>query len=112
MWHYQAKLVRVIDGDTVDLMIDLGFYHYVKVRVRLEGIDTPERGQDGWSEATQFVVEWFARYNGECEVVTEKTGKYGRWLGTIKHDDDLDAGVYVILNEQLVKEGLAVVYGT
>ena len=42
LYHYKAKLVRVIDGDTVDVMIDLGFDVWIKKRLRLYGIDAPE----------------------------------------------------------------------
>ena len=42
MYEYKAKLDRVIDGDTVDAMIDLGFDTWVHKRIRLEGIDAPE----------------------------------------------------------------------
>ena len=42
MYEYLAKLVRVVDGDTVDAMIDCGFSTFKKERIRLYGIDTPE----------------------------------------------------------------------
>jgi len=42
MYRYQAKLIRVVDGDTVDAEIDLGFNIYIRERIRLMGIDTPE----------------------------------------------------------------------
>ena len=41
-YRYRAKLVRVVDGDTIDLDIDLGFYIRITERVRLEGVNTPE----------------------------------------------------------------------
>jgi hypothetical protein len=50
---YRAEAVRVIDGDTFVADVDLGFYVHVLVHVRLQGIDTPERGEVGWSDATQ-----------------------------------------------------------
>ena len=42
MYNYQSKLIRVIDGDTIDAMVDLGFDIWIKVRIRLYGINTPE----------------------------------------------------------------------
>lgn len=83
MWQYNATIVKAVDGDTVDLMVDLGFKIYSKVRVRVNGVDTPERGQDGFNEATQFVVDWFGEQGDRCILETTKTGKYGRWLGDI-----------------------------
>lgn len=45
MYEYKAKLVRCVDGDTVDFDIDLGFAVFVRVRTRLVDVDTPERGE-------------------------------------------------------------------
>ena len=42
MFEYQAQIIRVVDGDTIDVLIDLGFDMHVKERVRLAGVDTPE----------------------------------------------------------------------
>ena len=102
---YRAELVRVVDGDTVDLLIDLGFHLSTKQRVRLLGIDTPElRGgteetKAAGQRARERVLEVLEGAE-ELSVQTEKTGKFGRWLGTIYAD-----GVNV--NELLVKEGYA-----
>ena len=52
MYEYRAIVDRVIDGDTVDFIIDLGFNIKIKIRGRLEGVDTPERGHPDWSHAT------------------------------------------------------------
>ena len=43
-YRYRAELDRVVDGDTLDVVIDLGFYIKIKERIRLEGVDTPELG--------------------------------------------------------------------
>jgi len=79
-------LVKVVDGDTIDLLVDLGFRVQLNVRVRLEGINTPEiRGperQEGL-RFKQHVVDWFHRNHNQCYLRTTKTGKYGRWLGKI-----------------------------
>lgn len=106
MWQYKARLVRAVDGDTVDLDVDLGFYLTARIRFRLEGVDTPERGQPGFHEATQFVEDWFATNGGECIVCTRKTGKYGRWIAQVinPHMDD------ETLNELLINTGHGVAY--
>jgi micrococcal nuclease len=80
---------RVVDGDTYDLTVDLGFRVHHKVRVRLAYGDTPEifgkateeereRGHAAKAAAEKF----FADHDGLC-VATRKTGKYGRWIGTV-----------------------------
>jgi|DEB0MinimDraft_10_1074344.scaffolds.fasta_scaffold06715_4 micrococcal nuclease len=91
MFTYNAELVNVVDGDTVDLKIDLGFDIFINTRVRLLGIDTPEirtrnlvektRGM----EAKKFVENAFAENDNKCVLQTlkDKKGKYGRYLATI-----------------------------
>ena len=97
MYEYKAKLDRVIDGDTVDCYIDLGFNINVKERVRLKGIDTPEiRTKDLEEKAKGFaakerVEELFAGVESfKIKTELDKKGKYGRILGTIflpEHND-------------------------
>ena len=53
---YRGKIVRVVDGDTVDLDIDLWFYTHTKVRCRLKGVNTPERGHEDFQKATWAVA--------------------------------------------------------
>lgn len=52
LYTYKATCTNVVDGDTIDILIDYGFDTYAKRRVRLLGVDTPERGQDKFKEAT------------------------------------------------------------
>ena len=86
MYQYKAKLIRVIDGDTVDLEVDLGFRIKLNARIRLEGINTPEiTGVDKEKglEVKKFVEELFSAESGVCTLMSFKTEKYGRWLGRI-----------------------------
>ena len=53
MYEYNAKVDRVVDGDTVDFIVDLGFNINIKIRTRLIGVDTPERGHPDWKKATE-----------------------------------------------------------
>ena len=133
MWQYRCELIKAVDGDTVDVSIDLGFKTYRTTRIRLAGVDTPERGQPGFYEATQFVERWFEQQaqlqRFEYHMVeTQKTGKYGRWLGHfIEFGEDqlfvshpigadlvtemADHGL-MTLNARLLQAGLAVPYGS
>ena len=87
MYEYAVKeIVKVVDGDTVDIVIDLGFNLSKKERVRLAGIDSPEsRTRD--TEEKVFGLEAKAylktRLEGSKKLIvkTEKDGKYGRMLG-------------------------------
>ena len=56
MYNYRAKLIRCVDGDTADLEIDLGFYVFTKVRCRLHGVNTPERGKPDFKKATLIIT--------------------------------------------------------
>ena len=85
---YKAKVLRVIDGDTIDVLLDLGFNSLLKGRVRLLGIDTPEsRTRDKVEKkyglaAKQFLVDWVEKYP-YILVESSKKGKFGRILGRL-----------------------------
>jgi len=82
MYEYKATVDRVVDGDTVDFIVDLGFNIKIKIRGRLEGIDTPERGHPDWHLATATCRRLLAelKFDGSITIHTKKTGKYGRWI--------------------------------
>ena len=109
MYEYNAKLDRVIDGDTVDAMIDLGFNTWVHKRIRLEGIDAPEtRTRDLDEKAQGFATKerlegLLEAANGMFVLQSHGVGKYGRCLGTIFIEEQN-------INELLLTEGLAEVY--
>lgn len=109
MYEYRVKeVVRVIDGDTIEVLIDLGFDLTKKERVRVAGVDTPEvRTKDSQEkslggDASQFAKEWFSQ-EGEIIVRTEKDGKYGRMLGVFYRGEEC-------FNKRLVDEGFAFEY--
>lgn len=98
-WDYGVvECVRVVDGDTVDLRIDLGFYLTAALRFRLLGVDTPERGQPGWAEATDFTRLWIDVARPGLRVQTHKSDSFGRWLGDLYNGNEhlaqalIDAG--------------------
>ena len=109
MYEYRARITRVIDGDTVEAQVDLGFRVSLDVVLRLIGINAPEvhgpdrpRGQ----AATRHLTELLQRLtptDGRITVRTQKdlTEKYGRYLAT------LIAGE-VNLNDRMVSDGHAV----
>lgn len=91
MYEYRARVKRVVDGDTVDFVVDLGFKVHMVIRTRLLGVDTPERGHEDWAKAKAMCQNLLYESAGihnpdgfpvETEVIirTSKTGKYGRWL--------------------------------
>ena len=113
MYTYKAKLMRVVDGDTVDAEIDLGFGVFMKQRIRLYGINPPEsrtrdleekeRGLAAKARLTELLGKEFV-----VETILNKRGKFGRILGTL-HVNKEDGSTQNI-NQTLVEEGHAVEY--
>lgn len=105
MYEYNARVKRVVDGDTVDFVVDLGFSVNLKMRGRLLNVDTPERGHPDWATATNKcyrLLRSAAEINFEdtereelwVVIRTSKTGKYGRWLVEIDGVNDRLAEIW------------------
>lgn len=108
-YTYRAICTRVIDGDTVQLTIDLGFRMTTEQRIRLLAVDTPELNDRDVSKRDQAKIA-HARVEelllGETvTIATQKADSFGRWLARIELPDGSDLG------ETLVSEGLASRYG-
>ena len=109
MYTYKVKEInRVVDGDTVDITIDLGFGLTKKERVRVAGIDTPEsRTRDLYEkklgkEAAAYLE---SQLQGNIIIKTEKDGKYGRMLGWLyKHDS------IISIQEDMINRGYGWAY--
>lgn len=111
MFEYRVKEVPyIVDGDTVDVVIDLGFSMTTKQRVRLNGIDAPETNSTDLLErqlaleAKKFVTEWFATARN-IHIATIKDDKYGRMLAVFHADGNTES-----LNDCLVRLGYAWAY--
>ena len=112
-----VEINRVLDGDTIDVTIDLGFDLYKKERVRVAGVDTPEKRTKNLEEkalgidATNWLkekLEGAISGDDELSVRTELVGgvgKYGRLLGWLYIGD-----AELSLNEQMITEGYAHAY--
>ena len=113
MYEYSAEVLRVVDGDTVDVLIDCGFSTFIKERVRLYGIDAPESSTRDKEEkkrglaAKARLQELIKNTKKKVIIKTEldKKGKYGRILGVI-----WDENKKKNFNTLLVSEGHAVKY--
>ena len=89
-YEYSAKLVRVVDGDTCDALIDLGFDTWVKKRIRFKGVDTWEcRTRDLDEKKKGLAAKAFTKDllensdEGKFSIISYGTGKYGRVLGEL-----------------------------
>ncbi len=110
MHTYQCKIVRVVDGDTVDVDIDLGFGIWLRnQRIRMYGIDTPESRTRDLEEkkygkaATAYLVNWTNAGGIVLKTYKDGKGKYGRILGELWYAD-------VNINKKMVEEHHAVEY--
>lgn len=113
MYEYRIHSVdRVIDGDTVDVTIDLGFDILYKTRVRLWGINTPESRTRDLEEkerglaAKRRLVELLSK-DVDYLLHTKEKGKFGRYLGILFKKED---GIREDINKRLITEGHAVEY--
>jgi micrococcal nuclease len=113
MYNYKAECVRVVDGDTIDAKIDLGFDITIKKRIRLAGINAPESRTRDLEEkklglaAKERLITLLDK--GSLQIESKELGKYGRVIGVLHiYPDNLDLPMNI--NETLVKEGYAVKY--
>ena len=109
-----TEVVKVVDGDTIDVIIDLGFDLYKKERVRVAGVDTPEKRTRNLEEkelgidATNWIKDQLeSAIDGEDDLVIRTEidggfGKYGRLLGWLYIGEDTE-----FINERMIKEGYA-----
>ena len=108
MYHYKIKKIeKIVDGDTLDVSIDLGFNLTTVQRVRLKGINAAETRTKDLKEkaeglATKAWLEKELSREGEWVIETFKEDKYGRILGTLYF-----VGDPVTINERMLNEGIA-----
>lgn len=113
LFHYKAKVERIIDGDTIDVVLDLGFDISYRGRVRFAGINAPEsRTRDAVEKeqglaAKRYVEDWTSALDGKVIIQTtlDDRGKFGRILGRILNEEG------ECLNDEMVSLGHAVPYG-
>ena len=114
---YRAKLDRVVDGDTVDALIDVGFDIWFKKRIRFMGLDAWEsrtrdleekkKGLAAKARVIELLTEVSSK-SGYFRLKSHGTGKYGRVLGELFVQDD--EGKQFNINETLIAEGHAYTY--
>ena len=114
---YRGKLERVVDGDTIDALIDVGFDIWIKKRIRYSGIDTWEsrtrdlaekaKGLEAKARNKELLMEVSSK-SGYFRLKSHGVGKYGRVLGEIFIEDK--EGKQYNINKTLISEGHAYVY--
>lgn len=111
--YHNVELVRVVDGDTVRLRVDVGFHMTFEDNFRLADIDAPEvRGSEkveGMRSKTaleQMIAEECEHHHG-IKIQTFKEGKFGRWLVNL-----ISISSGQVLNQRMITEGYAKPYGS
>jgi micrococcal nuclease len=104
MYQYQAQVLKVIDGDTLDLFVDLGFKVGLNTRIRMIGIDTPEK----WHPYGKVVKAYLEKiFEGQTIFLdVTKKDKYGRYLGVVY----LSKGDKQSVNDHLIDINMAKAY--
>ena len=110
MYEYRLKSVTVIDGDTIDAVVDLGFRIELRERFRLSGINAPEmkttQGPPAKAQLERLVSQWPDGLSIQSEKPLAQE-KYGRWLATLWGHT---SGTALNLNLEMVRTGFAVAY--
>jgi micrococcal nuclease len=109
VYYYNAQVQKIVDGDTFDVLIDLGFETFRKARVRLYGVNTPESRTKNLEEkkmglaAKEFTDQWITAVNNKVKIETilDKNEKYGRVLARVWNEEG------ACLNSDIVASGLA-----
>lgn len=111
--YTNVEIVRVVDGDTIEAIIDLGFEVLMKMPLRIYGLNTPERGQPGYAEATAAMKRFLkmkpsSRNPNPTSRVSvhtiQSSEKYGRYLAEVFLADGSS------LAEKMIKGGFGVAY--
>lgn len=106
MYEYSATVKKVVDGDTIDVSADLGFDIWYNVRLRINGVNAPEKNTEEGKAAKQFVVDYLPVGTPvTINTFKDKAEKYGRILANVRKQ-----GEEQTLNELLLSSGHAVPY--
>lgn len=106
MYEYRATLIKVVDGDTIDVTTDLGFHVRMEMKLRLYGINAPELTTTAGKAARAFLSDTLPRTAWALKLKTQrdKQEKYGRYLATVFLTDGTN------VNDLMVDQGHARIY--
>lgn len=103
MYLYKATILRVVDGDTVDALVDLGFHITIEMKLRLYGINAPEMKTEAGHPARDYLKSLLDGKIITLKTIKDKREKYGRYLAILIADN-------AIVNDMMVNAGHAVPY--
>ena len=109
MYDYKViRVIKVVDGDTCDLSLDLGFYLSTGMRFRLLGCDAPEHKEAGWQECKDLLATFLQQQaTTTIYAKTVKSDHFGRWLADLYviHDDGTEDHYADRLNAIMAENG-------
>lgn len=114
MYQYIAFVSNIVDGDTIDCDVDLGFFMIARIRFRLARVNTPETHGVSKDSAEYAAGMQSKNFVGDAiegmnvMIKTSKTGKFGRWLAEVYYGPNYETN----LNDKLLELGLAKEYGS
>ena len=100
MTFKNCKIEKIVDGDTVDVIADLGFHVSTKVRIRLAYINAPEMSDAAGLEAKSTLSGLCL--GADVSLTCHGKDRYGRWIGTLERKTD-----HLILNDEMIRLGMA-----
>jgi micrococcal nuclease len=108
--EYRGKVVRVIDGDTIVVDVDLGFYIWTRIHLRLAGIDTPElRSKDPDEKLRAQEAKAFVESLVDCRWILfrpQKGKSFDRWVGSVSYAEEVSGyTAWVDLSDALFQAG-------
>lgn len=109
MFEYNATLERIVDGDTLHLLIDLGFHVFVDLDVRLARCNAPELLTLGGVSAKAFVITRLADAT-KFKLQSHGKDKYGRWVGEVTFQTKATGATWTNLSDLLLETNHAVPY--
>jgi micrococcal nuclease len=104
MYEYKAVVKKVVDGDTIDVTIDLGFNVQYTERVRLARINAPEMSTEAGKVVKTFMVDTLEGRNVTIKTEKNTFDRYGRWIAEIYYNEQS-------INQLLLDKNMAVLYG-
>ncbi len=104
--RYDFKVLgvyKIVDGDTVDLNLDVGFRTILTQRIRLAIVDTPERSEVGWDRARMFLSDWLRERIYNLRVTTYKEDSFARWIADIYDSSNGETASEFLLEHDLAE---------
>ena len=104
-FRFPVLHTRVVDGDSIHLLLDTGFGNRHQSLCRLENVDCPEKNTEAGKMVTTVMEDWVSRRDGSLEFLSSRIGKFGRPIGTIySQSNPSETASIFLINSGLAKE--------